>query len=225
MKRITVLIAEDHMLVREGIRMMLNLEADFEVVGEARDGRQAVALALKTCPEVVLMDIAMPGLNGLEATRQVLKTLPATKVILLTAHNDDAYVNSATASGAVGFLLKQDSTQDVCEAIREVHKGRTFFSVSVSKRIERLTPHSRDRTGKIRKKPYLLTSRETEVLQLIAEGKANKETAAELCISIKTVEKHRGSLMAKLDIHDTAGLTRHAIANGIIESSVQVTLL
>ena len=213
------------MLVREGIRMMLNLEADFEVVGEARNGRQAVALALKTCPEVVLMDIAMPGLNGLEATRQVLKSLPKTKVIILTAHNDDAYVNSATASGAVGFLLKQDSTQDVCEAIREVHKGRTFFSVSVSKRIERLTPHSRDRTGKIRKKPYLLTSRETEVLQLIAEGKANKETAAELCISIKTVEKHRGSLMAKLDIHDTAGLTRHAIANGIIESSVQVTLL
>jgi DNA-binding NarL/FixJ family response regulator len=218
MKRITVLIADDHMLVREGLRIMLNLEADFEVVGEARDGRQAVTLALKTCPEVILMDIAMPGLNGLEATRQVLKALPATKVIILTAHNDDAYVNSATASGAVGFLLKQDSTQDVCEAIREVHKGRTFFSVSVSKRIERLN-------GKIRKTPHLLTSREMEVLQRIAEGKANKETAAELCISITTVEKHRDSLMEKLDIHDTAGLTRYAIANGIIESSVQVTLL
>jgi DNA-binding NarL/FixJ family response regulator len=225
MKRITVLIAEDHMLVREGIRMMLNLETDIEVVGEARNGRQAVALALKTCPEVVLMDIAMPGLNGLEATRQVLKALPETKIIILTAHNDDAYVNSATASGAVGFLLKQDSTRDVCEAIREVHKGRTFYSTSVSRRIGRLTPHSRDRNGKICKTSHLLTSREMEVLQLIAEGKANKESAAELGISIKTVEKHRGSLMAKLDIHDTAGLTRHAIATGIIESSVQVTLL
>lgn len=225
MKRITVLIADDHMLVREGLRLMLNLEADFEVVGEARDGRQAVALALKTCPEVILMDISMPGLNGLEATRQVLKALPATKVIVLTAHNDDAYVNGATASGAVGFLLKQDSTQDVCEAIREVHKGRTFFSASVSKRIECLTPHSRGLNGKIRKRPDQLTSREMKVLQLIAEGKASKETAAELCISIKTVDKHRGSLLEKLDIHDTAGLTRYAIANGIIESSVQVTLL
>lgn len=213
------------MLVREGIRMMLNLEKDFEVVGEARNGRQAVALALKTCPEVVLMDIAMPGLNGLEATRQVLKALPDTKIIILTAHNDDAYVYSATACGAVGFLLKQDSTQDVCEAIREVHKGRTFYSTSVARRIGRLTPRSRDRNGKINKNSHLLTSREMEVLQLIAEGKANKETAAELGISIKTVEKHRGNLMAKLDIHDTAGLTRHAIATGIIESSVQVTLL
>lgn len=213
------------MLVREGIRMMLNLEKDFEVVGEARNGRQAVALALKTCPEVVLMDIAMPGLNGLEATRQVIKALPNTKIIILTAHNDDAYVNSATASGAVGFLLKQDSTHDVCEAIREVHKGKTFYSASVARRIGCLTPRSRDRNGKINKNSHLLTSREMEVLQLIAEGKANKETAAELGISIKTVEKHRGSLMAKLDIHDTAGLTRHAIATGIIESSVQVTLL
>ena len=225
MKRITVLIAEDHMLVREGLRIMLNLEADFEVVGEARDGRQAVSLALEKCPEVILMDIAMPGLNGLEATRQVLKALPETKVIILTAHNDDAYLNSAVASGAVGFLLKQDSTQDVCVAIREVHKGRTFYSSSVSRRIGRIAPHLRDRNGKIRKTSNLLTSREMEVLQLIAEGMANKQTAAELNISIKTVEKHRGSLMRKLDIHDTAGLTRHAIATGIIESSVQVTLL
>jgi DNA-binding NarL/FixJ family response regulator len=204
---------------------MLNLEADFEVVGEARDGRQAVSLALEKCPEVILMDIAMPGLNGLEATRQVLKALPETKVIILTAHNDDAYLNSAVASGAVGFLLKQDSTQDVCVAIREVHKGRTFYSSSVSRRIGRIAPHLRDRNGKIRKTSNLLTSREMEVLQLIAEGMANKQTAAELNISIKTVEKHRGSLMRKLDIHDTAGLTRHAIATGIIESSVQVTLL
>src|SRR5208283_2085523 len=117
MKRITVLLAEDHTIVREGVRKMLELEDDLEVVGEAQDGRQAVALASKLRPAVVLMDIAMPLLNGLEATRQVLKVLPATKVLMLSAHSDDAYVKTAAASGAVGFLLKQTSTQDVCRAI------------------------------------------------------------------------------------------------------------
>jgi DNA-binding NarL/FixJ family response regulator len=155
----------------------------------------------------------------------VLKANPETKVIILTAHNDDAYLNSGMASGAVGFLLKQDSTHDVCVAIRTVHKGGTFYSSSVSKRLRRIAPSSRDRNGNIRRISQLLTSREREVLQLIAEGKANKQTASDLGISIKTVEKHRGSLMEKLDIHDTAGLTRHAIATGIIESTVQVTLL
>jgi len=225
MKRITVLLTDDHTIVREGFRKMLELETDLEVVGEARDGRQAVALATKLRPAVVLMDIAMPLLNGLEATRQVLKAVPTTKVIILSAHSDDAYVNNATESGAVGFLLKQTSAQDVCRAIREVHQGKTFFSPSISKRRERLNPQSPDRTGLLRKKVAQLTSREMEVLQLIAEGKANKETAAELGISLKTVEKHREHLMEKLDIHDTAGLTRYAISAGIIESSVQVTIV
>jgi DNA-binding NarL/FixJ family response regulator len=224
MKPITVLLVDDHTLVREGLRTMLKLEADLEVVGEAQDGRRAIALALELRPEVVVMDIAMPVLNGLEATRQLLKALPDTKVIILTAHCDDAYVQSAADSGAAGFLLKQDSAQDVCRAVREVYRGRTFYSASVSRRFSRLRPPP-DLAGKIKKGAPLLTSREMEVLQLIAEGKANKETAAELGISIKTVEKHRGSLMEKLDIHDTAGLTRHAIATGIIESSVQITLL
>lgn len=224
MKTITVLLVDDHTLVREGLRTMLKLEADLEVVGEAQDGRRAIALALELRPEVVVMDIAMPGLNGLEATRQLLKALPGTKVIILTAHCDDAYVQSAADAGAAGFLLKQDSAQDVCRAVREVYRGKTFYSASVSRRFSRLQPPP-DSSGKLRKGAPLLTSREMEVLQLIAEGKANKETAAELGISIKTVEKHRGSLMVKLDIHDTAGLTRHAIATGIIESSVQITLL
>jgi len=225
MKKITVLLAEDHTIVREGFRRMLELEEDLEVVGEAQDGRQAVALADKLRPEVVLMDIAMPLLNGLEATRQVLKALPATKVLMLSAHSDDAYVKTAAESGAAGFLLKQTSAHDVCRAIREIHRGKTFFSPSISRRQDRLRPASLDRAGSLTRKGVQLTSREMEVLQLIAEGKANKETAAELGIGIKTVEKHREHLMQKLDIHDTAGLTRYAIAAGIIESSVQLTIV
>jgi two-component system, NarL family, nitrate/nitrite response regulator NarL len=225
MKRITVLLAEDHTIVREGFRKMLELEGGLEVVGEAQDGREAVALAKKLRPAVVLMDIAMPRLNGLEATRQVLKALPATKVLILSAHSDDAYVKNATESGAVGFLLKQTSSHVVCEAIREVQKGKTFFSPSISRRQERIHPLSPDRAGGFTKKAVPLTSREMEVLQLIAEGKANKESAAELGIGIKTVEKHREHLMQKLDIHDTAGLTRYAIGAGIIESSVQLTIV
>jgi DNA-binding NarL/FixJ family response regulator len=225
MKRITILLAEDHMIVREGLRKLLELDADLEVVGEAQDGRQAVALAKRLRPAVVLMDIAMPQLNGLEATRQVLKALPATKVLILSAHSDDAYVTNAIASGAAGFLLKQTSSQDVCRAIREVHKGEMFFSPSISKRLDHLNPQSPDRSGPLNKKAAQLTSREMEVLQLIAEGKANKETAKALGISIKTVEKHREHLMEKLDVHDTASLTRYAIGAGIVESCVQVTIV
>jgi DNA-binding NarL/FixJ family response regulator len=225
MKPITVLLAEDHMIVREGFRKMLDFEDDFSVVGEAPDGRKAVALAVKLRPDVVVMDIAMPLLNGLEATKQILKALPATKVLILSAHSDDAYVNNATESGAVGFLLKQTSAHDVCQAVREVHNGKTFFSPSISKRRDRLNPTSLDRKGQRHPKAVQLTSREMEVLQLIAEGKANKETADELGIGMKTVEKHREHLMQKLDIHDTAGLTRYAISAGIIESSVQLTIV
>ncbi len=225
MKKITVLLAEDHMIVREGFRKMLELEDDFTIVGEAQDGRQAVTLAKKFHPDVVLMDIAMPLLNGLEATRQLLKAVPTSKVIMLSAHSDDAYVQNATDSGALGFLLKQTSAHEVCRAIREVQKGKTFFSPAISKRQARLNPQTLDRSGLPKKKAAELTSREMEVLQLIAEGKANKETASELGIGIKTVEKHREHLMAKLDIHDTAGLTRYAISAGIIESSVQLTIV
>src|SRR5580658_4493257 len=134
MKRITVLLVDDHTIVREGFRKMLELDGGIEVVGEAQDGRQAVALANQLRPAVVLMDIAMPLLNGLEATRRVLKDLPGTKVLILSAHNDDAYVKNASDSGAVGFLLKQTSSHDVCRAIQDVHKGKKFFSPSVSRR-------------------------------------------------------------------------------------------
>ncbi|HKW28999.1 MAG TPA: response regulator transcription factor [Verrucomicrobiae bacterium] len=225
MKRITVLLAEDHTIVREGFRKMLELDDDIEIVGEAQDGRQAFALAKKLHPDVVLMDIAMPKLNGLVATRQILKAEPATKVLILSAHSDDAYVKNATESGAVGFLLKQTSSHEVCRAIREVQQGKTFYSPSVSRRQDRIHPLLPNGAGGLKKKAVPLTSREMEVLQLIAEGKANKETASELGIGIKTVEKHREHIMQKLDIHDTAGLTRYAISAGIIESSVQLTIV
>lgn len=225
MKRITVLLAEDHTIVRQGFRKMLELESDLEVVGEAQDGRQAVALAKALHPDVVLMDIAMPLLNGLEATRQLLKAIPNLKVLILSAHSDDAYVQNAIESGAMGFLLKQTSFRDVCRAIRDVHNGKHFSSPSILKRLEHLNLEPQDRAKPFDRQAAKLTSREMEVLQLIAEGKANKETASELGISIKTVEKHREKIMGKLNIHDTAGLTRYAIGAGIIESSVQLTII
>jgi DNA-binding NarL/FixJ family response regulator len=223
MKRITILIVEDHTIVREGFRRMLELEADLEVVGEAQNGRQAVEIAKKLHPDVVLMDVAMPMLNGLEATRQVIKALPATKVLILSAHDDVAFVSNAMESGASGFLLKQSSAHELYRAIREAHQGKTFFSPSISKRLDHLDSQSLNRIGMIKKNTEL-TTREREVLQLVAEGNANKQTAAELGIRTKTVEKYRGRLMQKLDIHNTAGLTRYAIGAGVIESSIKFAI-
>ena len=225
MKRITILLVEDHMVVREGFRKLLESENDLELVGEAQTGRQAVKMAAALRPDVVVMDIAMPQLNGLEATRQIRKAVPTAKVLMLSAHSDDAYVEQAIAMGAAGYLLKQTSAHALSEAIREVHKGGTFFSPSIAKRLRRRVRETLNGKGKLRKKTVRLTSREIEVLQQIAEGRPNKQIAAELGISIKTVEKHRDHLMQKLDIHDTAGLTRYAIEAGIIESSVQLTIL
>jgi DNA-binding NarL/FixJ family response regulator len=225
MTRITVLLAEDHMIVREGLRALLEAEGDIEVVGEAETGRQAVQLAKKLRPAVVLMDIAMPLLNGLEATRRILKAVPATRVLILSAHGDDEYIRQVVMLGAAGYLIKQTSADLLSKAIREVQKGNTFFSPSIAHRLHSLSLESPDRCRAIKKKKTSLSSREVEVLQLIAEGKANKQVARELGISIKTVEKHRQHLMSKLDLHDTAGLTRYAIAAGIIESRVQVTII
>lgn len=224
-KRISILLVEDHMIVREGFRKMLELDPDIQVIGEAQDGRQGVTMAKLLKPDVILMDIAMPLLNGLEATRQIIKLLPKTKVLILSAHTDDDYTHNALLSGASGFLLKQSSAIDVCSAIREVMLGKKIFSDFISNRMEYINPSSPVPNSVLKKTVMALTAREMEVLQLIAEGMANKQTAAELKISIKTVEKHREHLMEKLDIHDTAGLTRYAIGAGIIESRVQITIL
>ena len=224
-KPITVLLAEDHAIVRQGLSALLNAGGHFKILGEAKTGREAVDMAKAQRPDVILMDIAMPGLNGLEATRQILAANPAARIIILSAHSDDEYIERTTAAGVAGFLEKQTSAEILTQAIREVAAGRTFFSPSIAKRMIQSPGQLRDRQGLPKANASRLTSREVEVLQLVAEGSANKQVAATLGISIKTVEKHRQHLMDKLNIHDTAGLTRHAIATGVIESSVQLTII
>jgi DNA-binding NarL/FixJ family response regulator len=183
-----------------------------------------VQLTRKLRPAVVVMDIAMPLLNGMEAARQIRKDYPETRVLFLSAHSDDAYVDQVAVLGATGFLLKQTSSENLAMAIREIQKGNSFYSQSISKRVNNRSQKSVDREGNFKKKQNRLSSREVEVLQLIAEGKPNKQVAAELGVSFKTVDKHRQHLMSKLDIHDIAGLTRYAIAEGIIESTIRVTI-
>ncbi len=225
MKTINILLVDDHEVVREGLAVLLNLQGDIKIVCQAENGHQAIAKALTLRPDIVVMDIAMPLLNGLEATRQILKDSSTTKIILLSAHSDDAYVQKAISLGVSGYLIKQTAAHALADAIRQVASGKTFFSPLIAKRLA-----DQERRARATGSPYLpkipqLTSRESEVLQLIAEGNPNKMTADILNISIKTVEKHRQSLMEKLNIHDTAGLTRHAISTGVIESSVQVTII
>ena len=212
------------MVVREGLRMLLGLEKDLQIVGEAEDGRQAVALVKKLRPNVVLMDIAMPLLNGLEATRQIRKDFPDTKVLILSAHSHAAFIKQVTELGAAGFLLKQTSSAVLATAVREVQKGNTFFSPAIAKQLRGRDPKALDQGAQFKQKSNRLSSREMEVLQLIAEGMPNKQVAAELGVSFKTVDKHRQHLMGKLNIHDVAGLTRYAIAEGIIESNDRATI-
>jgi DNA-binding NarL/FixJ family response regulator len=225
MKPIKTLLADDHTIVREGLRALLHADNEILVIGEAHNGREAVEMAEALRPDVVVMDIAMPLLNGLEATRQILSANSGTKVLILSAHSDDAYIDRVIAVGAVGFLIKQTSAQILGKAIHEVMAGNAFYSPQVSKRLRDHYQKPDKSGGLMIKKATGLTSRELEVIQLVAEGQANKQVAAGLGISIKTVEKHRQHLMDKLNIHDTAGLTRYAIAQGIIESSVQVTIV
>ena len=219
MKTINVLLADDHTLMRQGLRSLLVAEPDIVVAGEVENGRQAVQMTRQLGPDVVIMDIAMPKLNGLEATRQIIKEGYSAKVLILSSYSDDEFVNQLTEAGAIGYLVKQTAANDLIRAIREAYAGNAFFSPSISKR---LLEHYREAylNGKSpRQHIEPLTSREFEVVQLVAEGKVNKQIAAELCLSVKTVEKHRQQVMDKLNIHDVAGLTRYAIARGIIEST------
>ncbi len=223
-KKITVLLADDHTIVLQGLCKLLESDHDIKVVGQAVTGREAVALAQKLRPDIIIMDIAMPLLNGLEATRQILQANPAAKVLILSGHSDDAYIERTSALGAVGYLIKQTTGQFLAEAIREVAKGNTYFSPSITERRLAMEQKSASRKGRPAGSASRLTAREAEVLQLVAEGKSNKQVATELDISIKTVEKHRDHLMQKLGIHDTAGLTRYAVEIGVIQCSTQIPI-
>ncbi len=220
----TIVLAEDHAIVREGLITLLGLSPDFEVVGEAADGREAVSLTRKLRPMVVVMDIAMPVLNGFEATRQIKAFAPETRILVLSAHSDDEYVAHMAVVGASGYLVKQNSGQALVRAIKEIAAGRPYFSPTILKRMQNAERRAREIGVANVKASRQLTPREAEVFQQIVEGAPNKQIGSRLGISIKTVEKHRQRLMDKLDIHDTAGLTRYAIASGVIESSVQMTV-
>jgi DNA-binding NarL/FixJ family response regulator len=222
-KKITVLLADDHTVIREGLRVLLEAAGDIKVVGEAETGRQAVQMAKSLLPDVIVLDVAMPLLNGLEATRQILRETPSAKVLILSSYSSDDYVQYLVEEGVTGYLIKQTATHDLLKAIREAHKGNAFFSPAISKR---LLNQCRDAymRGHPSKRSVGLTSRETEVLQLIAEGYANKQIADQLSLSIKTVEKHRQQLMEKLNIHEVATLTRYAISKGIVEMTPRIQL-
>jgi DNA-binding NarL/FixJ family response regulator len=217
MKKISVLLAEDHVIVRQGLRSLLSTESDIEVVGEAGNGRQAVQMAHQLRPDVVIMDISMPVLNGLEATAQIVGNGYPAKVLILSSHSDDEYVHKLTEAGASGYLVKYAAAGDLIKAVREISKGNAYFSPSILRRLLELYRESNTRGRLVHHDNEHLTSREQEVLQMVAEGFGNKQVAAALCLSIKTVEKHRQQLMDKLDIHEVAGLTRYAIAHGIVE--------
>jgi DNA-binding NarL/FixJ family response regulator len=198
----------------------LEAQQDISVIAEAETGRQALRLTLKLAPDVVVMDVAMPLLNGLEATRQIIKDAPGTRVLVLSSYSDDEYVRQVTEIGAAGYLLKQTAAEDLIKAIREARNGNAFFSPAISKRIMENCREAFLNGVPAGTRTERLTSREAEVLQLVAEGKVNKQISSELCISVKTVEKHRQEVMNKLNIHHVAGLTRYAISRGIIKSSV-----
>jgi DNA-binding NarL/FixJ family response regulator len=214
MQKITILLADDHNIIRHGIRALLTLEADFEIVGEAVTGREAIALTEQLAPNVVVMDLSMPLLNGMEAARQISLNCPETKVIVLSAHDDKEHVGQAMVAGAAGYLLKLTAAQELIEAIREVNKGNVYFSPQVAKRLR----DAADPFAPKIKASAALTVREAEVLQLVAEGFVNKQIADELHLSIKTVEKHRQSMMHKLNLHCIADLVRHAAAKGVVDT-------
>ncbi len=217
MKTTSVLLADDHTLFRQGLRSLLAAETDITVVGEAEDGRQAVQMAKSLSPDVIVMDIAMPQLSGLEATRQIMRENPAAKVLILSSYGDEEYVHQLTDAGACGYLIKQTAANDLIKAIHEACKGNAFFSPAISKRLLDYYRGTYVKGRPLRRRTEQLTSREHEVLQLVAEGHGNKQIAAALFLSIKTVEKHRQQLMNKLHIHEIAGLTRYAIAHGIVK--------
>jgi DNA-binding NarL/FixJ family response regulator len=210
-----VLLADDHTIVRDGICALLQDEPDIEVVGKAKDGREAVQMARAKQPDIVLMDVVMPLLNGREATRQIKRECPQIQVLVLTMHENEEYVRQMLAAGAAGYVLKDAAARDLMGAIRAVHRGEAVLSPTVTRLV--LEDYLRWADISSQQDENCLTPREREVLQLIAEGYTNRDMTEILNISIKTVQSHRSNLMAKLDIHDRGELIKYAIQKKIIE--------
>ena len=211
MKRIRILLADDHAVVRQGFKMLLGAQPDMEIVGEASNGREAVETAESLRPDIVVMDVAMPELNGIEATRRLASSVPHTRVIALSMHKDSVYVREILRAGARGYLLKDSGADDLVSAIRAVARGESYLSPAVSNAV--LDDYRRHVTNPI----DLLTSREREVLQMLAEGKTNKEIAGVLNLSVYTVDAHRGRIMEKLNLHSINELVRFAVRNGLVD--------
>ena len=215
MSVLRILIADDHEVARQGIRSLLESHAEWEVCGEARDGREAVEYASKLKPDVLLLDIGMPNLNGLDAARQILATTPEARILILTVHDSEQVVREVLAAGARGFLLKSDAGRDLLAAVEALQHRRTFFTSSVAQMM--LDGYLRPEDEGDAARQRVLTPREREVIQLVAEGKTTKEIATALSLSVKTAETHRTNLMRKLDLHSVAALTLYAVRNGIVQ--------
>ena len=215
MAKIRVLLADDHAIVREGVRLLLNTQSDIDVIGEATNGEQAIALARTLAPDILLMDIGMPGMNGLEATRALKKELPSVNILVLTMHEGDDYFFRILAAGASGYLLKGASSEELLSAIRAVHQGGVYLYPTMAKKLmsDYLKKQKEDTDD-----PERLTPRERQVLKLIAEGKTNREIAEEFVLSINTVQTHRLHLMEKLNLHNRAELIKYAVQRGLIEA-------
>ncbi len=210
-KQTRILLADDHSVVRHGFRRILDAQEDLEVVGEVSNGREAVEQAGTLQPDVIIMDVTMPELNGIEATRRIAESVPRARVLALSMHRDSVYVREILRAGARGYLLKDSSEGDLIAAVRAVAQGEGYLSPAVSDAV--LSDYRKHVTNPI----DMLTSREREVLQLVAEGKTNKEIATTLNLSVYTVEAHRGKIMEKLNLHSASEMVRFAIRNGLID--------
>jgi DNA-binding NarL/FixJ family response regulator len=209
-----ILIADDHEVARQGIRALVESHPGWEVCAEAKDGREAAEICSKLQPDIVLMDVGMPNLNGLDAARQILGTAPDTRILILTMHDTDQVVRDVLSAGARGFLLKSDAGRDLITAVEALQHHRTFFTTKVAQMVLDGYLHPESETEK---SSDVLTPREREVIQLLAEGKTSKEVAVALNLSVKTAETHRTNLMRKLDLHSVADLTLYAVRNGIVQ--------
>jgi DNA-binding NarL/FixJ family response regulator len=215
MSPIRILLADDHALMRRGLRALLERQNGFAVVAEAADGREAVETAAAVSPDVAVIDIGMPNLNGIEAARRITEKRPETAVVILSMHADESYVLRALKSGARGYLLKDSPEEDLINAIRAVHNGKAFFSPEISKMLAEDYMRQMRQRG-VEDSYELLTPREREILQMLGEGNSNKEVAAKLNLSLHTVETHRGNLLEKLNLHSTAELILYAVRKGIV---------